>query len=387
MAKEINSLKSIIISGYFGFDNCGDEAILLAMIQQFSRYISKANIVVLSRDPRKTKAVYQVNAIHRLNPFLIFFRMMRASIFVSGGGGLLQDVSGKGFSIFYYLSLLFLSRLFNIPNIIYAQGIGPVEKSINKKLIRWILNRVDLIMLRDEQSNKLLQELGIRKESITVNADPSFLLKKREVPETIITKYQLNHQPKALNSKMNIAMIIRNCKEVDQDYDNKIERFAKIADHLIEKYQANLVFIPFQAHTDLLFMNEIIKKMSYSTVRCVEEELSPDQILFLISKVALIIGMRFHSIVFATMVSKPFIAIDYDPKVRIFVDSLGIPELLINLNQLTVKNIDNKLEYIRTNHKMIQAILYKKTEQLEKKASNNNRLFYQFVIKNYLRKE
>ena len=182
-------------------------------------------------------------------------------------------------------------------------------------------------------------------------------------------------------------MIIRNCKEVGQDYDNKIERFAKIADHLIEKYQANLVFIPFQAHTDVLFINEIIKKMSYSTLRCVEEELSPDQILFLISKVALIIGMRFHSIVFATMVSKPFIAIDYDPKVRIFVDSLGIPELLINLNQLTVKNIDNKLEYIRTNHKMIQAILYKKTEQLEKKASNNNRLFYQFVIKNYLRKE
>ena len=377
----MGSLKPIMISGYFGFDNCGDEAVLMAMIQEFSKYTPKTKIIVLSQTPGKTKALYQVNSIHRLNSFSIISALVKTGVFISGGGGLLQDVSGKGFSIFYYLSLLFLARLFNIPNIIYAQGIGPVEKSINKKLIKCVLSRVNLIMLRDEQSKKILQEMGIRNKSIIVNADPSFLLKKSEIPEIIKIKYQLYHQQEGLNKKMNIGMVIRNCREVGQDYDHKINQFAKLADYLVEKYQANLVFIPFQANTDLPFMKEIITKMRFSTARYVEEKLSPDQVLSLISKFSLIIGMRYHSIVFATMVNKPFIAIGYDPKVRYFVNSLGIPELLINLNQLTVKIIDDKLKYIRANQKIIQSILDEKNEQFKKKAFSNNRQFFQFLKK------
>jgi len=236
-------------------------------------------------------------------------------------------------------------------------------------------------MVRDEQSKIFLEEVGIKKKLITVNADPSFILKEKEVTEAIKTEYGLSHTQELLNKKMNIGMVIRNCKKVSQDYDNKIEQFAELADHLIQKYQANLVFIPFQFHTDLAFIKEIIKKMKFSTVRCVEEELSPEQILSLISKFSVIIGMRFHSIVFATMMNKPFIAIDYDPKVRYFVYSLGIPELLINLDQLTIKMIDNKLKYISANQKMIQSILYEKKEQFSKKAFNNCRQFYQSIIK------
>jgi len=383
MVKNINSIKSIIISGYIGFDNCGDEAILLAMIQEFSNYLPKEKIIVLSHNPCKTKKLYQVNSIHRLNPFLILSRMVQASIFVSGGGGLLQDVSGKGFSIFYYLSLLFLARLFHIPSVIYAQGIGPVEKPINRKLIKGVLSRVNLIMVRDEQSKIFLEELGIKKKLITVNADPSFILKEKEISEAIKMKYSLSDTQELSNKKMNIGMVIRNCKKVNQDYDHKIEQFAEIADHLIQKYQANLVFIPFQFHTDLPFIREIIKKMKLSTASCVEEELNPEQILSLISKFSVIIGMRFHSIIFATMMNKPFIAIDYDPKLGHFVYSLGIPELILNLNQLTIKMIDNKLKYISTNQKMIQSILYEKKEQFSKKAFNNCRQFYQSIIKEF----
>ena len=106
-----NRLKSVIISGYFGFDNCGDEAILSAMIQEFTRYMPGEKIIVLSHNPGKTRQLYHVNAINRFNPVQIFFRTMQSSVFISGGGGLLQDVSGKGYSVVYYLSLLVMARL------------------------------------------------------------------------------------------------------------------------------------------------------------------------------------------------------------------------------------------------------------------------------------
>lgn len=387
MAKKMSSIKPIMISGYFGFGNCGDEAILMSMIQEFSKTTSKDKIVVLSQDPEKTKLLYQVDAVYRLNPILIISRMKKSSVFISGGGGLLQDASGKGFSILYYLSLLFLASMFNIPSVIYGQGIGPVEKNINKKLIKWVLNRANIIMLRDKQSKIFLEKLGVKKNKpIIVNADTAFLLKGKEVPEAIKDKYSLENSQRTAVKNMNIAMVIRNCKEVGMDYESKIIKYAGISDHLIEKYQANLFFIPFQIQTDLPLMKDIIKKMRFSTAKCIEEELHPDEILSLISNFSLIIGMRLHSIIFATIANKPFIAIDYDPKVKYYVHSLDLPELLINLNQLTVKNLDNKLKYIEANREMIQSNLKLKKEQFEREAFSNAQLFYQFIEQKCLRK-
>ncbi len=383
MLKGVDKLKSIIISGYYGFENCGDEAILLAIIQEFSKYIPKEKIVVLSHNPHKTKLSYQVNSIHRLNPFLIIYKMLQTSVFVSGGGGLLQDVTGKGYSVFYYLSLLFLASLFNIPSIVYAQGIGPIEKNLNRKLIKWVLNKVDLIMVRDKPSKVLLQELGISGKTIKVNADPSFLLKKTEISESKKIKPE-SDQPEETYKKTNIGIVLRNCREIARDYDNKLDQFAKIADHLVDKYQANLFFIPFQANIDSPFMRKIIKRMENSSAVRIEEECRPEQVLILYTKLSLIIGMRFHSIVFAVMENKPFLAIDYDPKVRYFVNDLNTPELLININKLTVKIIDNKLKYISTNKKRIQAILNEKKEIFEKKAYCNVRQFYEFITEKYL---
>jgi polysaccharide pyruvyl transferase WcaK-like protein len=97
--------------------------------------------------------------------------------------------------------------------------------------------------------------------------------------------------------------------------------------------------------------------------------------------------MRLHSIIFATITGTPFIAIDYDPKVRKYVYSLELPELLININQLTVKNIDNKLKYIDVHRELIQSNLKIKKKQFEKEAFSNVELFYHFIENRYLRKE
>ncbi|MBN2395614.1 MAG: polysaccharide pyruvyl transferase CsaB [Candidatus Atribacteria bacterium] len=376
-------MKPIVISGYFGFNNCGDEAILSAMIQELSKYIPRKKIIVLSKNPSQTKALYQVEAISRLNPFLIIYDIMRASFFISGGGGLLQDSSGKGYSIFYYGGLLYLAQLLRIPSVIYAQGIGPIHKTINKNFLKIVLRKVQLIMVRDEQSRKILKELGVKDHLITVSADPSFLLKVKEIPDWIKKKYHLNHTETS-STQMNIGIVIRNCREIQQDYHHKIMQFAEIGDYLIEKYQASLFFIPFHYDYDHTLIRGIIEKMKYSSlVNYIGEDLCPSHTLSIYSKLHLIIGMRFHSIVFATLISKPFIAIDYDPKVKNFVSALELPELLVELNRLSVKIIDNKLQYIMTNRKNILSILNEKKIQFEQKAITSAQQFQKLFMEKY----
>jgi len=387
MSETRNSFKPIIISGYYGFGNCGDEAILMAMIRGFSEYIPKDKIIVLSQKPEKTKSLYQVDSIYRLNLFSIVSKLKKAGAFISGGGGLLQDVSGRGFSVLYYLSLIFLARLCNIPIIVYGQGIGPIRNSINKKLLYFAFKAVNLIIVRDSQSKEFLEKIGILNKRIIINADTAFLLKKTEIPDALKQKYGLTKLPSSKNKALNIGIVIRNCPDIAKDYDKKITELARISDYLIESYQATLFFIPFQLVTDIAIIKDVVKKMNFTKVKMIEEELSPDIVLSLISKLSIVIGMRLHSVIFATITGTPFIAIDYDPKVKAYVYSLELPELLININQLTVKNIDNKLKYINVHRELIQSNLEIKRNIFEQEAFSNVQLFNNLIEKKYPRKE
>lgn len=383
MNKKVEQKKSIIISGYYGFDNCGDEAILMAMIQKLSKFIPPKRIIVLSQTPQKTEIEYKVNAIYRLNIYSIIAQLKNTGVFISGGGGLLQDVSGRGLSIIYYLSLIVLALLFKVPVVVYGQGIGPVKKPINRKLIKIVLAKVKLIIVRDEQSGILLQELGIKKDSVQVYSDPSFLLLKEELPDHISEKYKLNQEVKAFTSNPIAALVLRNCGEIKQDYKQKITQLIKIMDYLTEKQQTNIFLVPFQFNNDLSLYDDLRRMISNSEVNYLYEGLNPAQMLSLFSNFSLIIGMRFHAVIFATICNIPFIAIDYDPKVRNYVNGLGLPELLLSINQLSVKNVADKLRYIKDSQEDIKTLLKSAAKEYQHSAGAGVDKLISFVKDHY----
>lgn len=367
-----------MISGYFGFDNCGDEAILMSMLQRLIPFVSGENIIILSQSPHKTIERYKVNAIHRLNLFLILDKLNKTGAFISGGGGLLQDVSGMSLSISYYLGLILLARLFKIPCIIYAQGIGPVKRKLNKKIIRLILSKVNLIVVRDEPSRLFLEKIGINKELVEVCADPAFLLKPEEFSYDTTKNYQLNFIS-ATENRNTIGIVIRNCPEIRKDYQQKILQLAKIVDYLITEHHAKIVFIPFQKKNDCPLYQDIIRQMKCFDFCYFDQEVNASQMLTLFSKLSLIIGMRFHAIIFATISNIPFIALDYDPKVGNYVNSLGLSDLLLNVDQLTISEIENRLKYIRNHKDEIKSVLKTATKYYQNRAKVGEKKLEDFL--------
>ena len=57
--------KSVVISGYYGFNNIGDEAVLSSIVTALRKHIPDVHIIVLSNAPSQTKAFYGVQAINR----------------------------------------------------------------------------------------------------------------------------------------------------------------------------------------------------------------------------------------------------------------------------------------------------------------------------------
>ena len=373
--KKSKTMVKIMISGYYGFNNTGDEAIIKSMVRAFKEKIPQIEIVVLSHSPLQTSQTYQVKAISRLHLIDIICCLRDTNLFISGGGGLLQDLTGKGWSILYYLGLILVAKIVKVPVMIYAQGIGPVNKQINKKLIKWILNKVDLITLRDNSSKELLENLGVVKPSIYVNSDPVFLLKKKNINHTICSYPYIQELINSDDCPL-IGISIREYK--NNGLDSK-RIFAQAADYLIENYKAKIIFLPFKFDEDVHISEEILSLMK-NKAEILKIKLEPEELLSVLSRLSLVIGVRLHSIIFSSMAHIPFIAFNYDPKVRYFVEDLSLSELLLEIDENTsLKNIQEKIEYARENNDKIKDILLEKVNNFEEKALANNELVFRFL--------
>lgn len=165
----------LAISGYYGFDNAGDEAVLLAMLQALERKGRAFGIavrpVVLSAAPEKTAAAYGVEAAHRMRPTDVLRTLARCDGLISGGGSLLQDVTSAR-TIPYYLGLLFLAQRMGKPTFVYAQGVGPVRRPAFLRMIGHVVGRCRYVSVRDEESAALLEQAGVRRDAVEVVADP-----------------------------------------------------------------------------------------------------------------------------------------------------------------------------------------------------------------------
>src|SRR6056297_2399375 len=137
-------MKRIMISGYYGFDNLGDEAILGSMIKMIKRINPDIEITILSNKAEQTSKRYDVNSVYRYDTFKIMSTMKRSDIFISGGGSLLQDVTSMK-SVPYYLGLIFLAKVFNLKTIFFAQGVGPLNSKFNRFLVSKVLKNTDYI--------------------------------------------------------------------------------------------------------------------------------------------------------------------------------------------------------------------------------------------------
>lgn len=373
--KKPKIMAKIMISGYYGFDNTGDEAILKSMVGAFKEKIPQVKITVLSHNPLQTSQTYKVRAINRLHLIKIIRCLRNVNLFISGGGGLLQDSTGKGWSILYYLGLILIAKIVKVPVMIYAQGIGPINKKINKLLIKWILNKVNLITVRDTHSKKILNNLGVSGPSIYVNSDPVFLLKRKNI-NYIIDNYPCVQKLINPDDRLLIGVSIREYKSNGSD-SKRI--FAQAADYLIENYQAKIIFLPFQFDEDVHISEEILSLMK-NQADVLKVKLEPEELLSLLTRLSLVVGVRLHSIIFSSMANIPFIALNYDPKVKYFVEDLGLSELLLEIDEdISLKNFQKKIEYVRENNDKIKDILLKKVNNLEVKALANNELVFKFL--------
>lgn len=356
--------REILISGYYGFKNSGDDALLKAIIQDLKRFKESPNIVVLSANPKETKEFYKVKAINRLNIFKIMHHMNNAEMLISGGGTLIQDRTSTK-SLWYYLAVISLAIKKHLKVMLYSNGIGPLEKANNIRKTRKILKKADLITLRDEHSLETLKQIGVENDKVIVTADPALELNIGDEARgrQILDKLGVPKDRKLL------GVSIRRWKTNDPEFEDNI---AWVCDYAYETYGYHTVLLPMQASRDTAVLQNVRRNMKHEAT-LVDRRCDVADMMSVMKCFDMCIGMRLHTLIYAVINAIPLIGLVYDPKISSFMEYTNQTRY-IGIEDASAEKIIDILDECVANYDDIKKTLEENYKILNEKARLNGKL-------------
>lgn len=360
----------ILISGYYGFKNSGDDAILMAILDNLRTYKKDIKILVLSKNPEETKRIYGVDTADRFNFSEVIKAIKSSKLFLTGGGNLIQDESSTR-SLMYYLSTIWMAKKLGLKVMLYSNGIGAIDKKVNRLITSRIVNKVDVITLREEKSLKEIESLKITKPQIFVTADPAFTLMPCEDEEasSILAAEGI------IKNKPLVGISIRKWKNF-QGYQKQI---AEASDYMYENLNVQPVFIPMHYPHDVDICLTIATMMK-NKPKIIKNKYSVSQTLGIIKNMDMIIGMRLHALIYGASLQVPVLGLIYDPKVEGFLEYINQPTAG-NVENLNYEHFIQSINEVWNNRQQIKEQLSASKQLLVDKALQNAEIAIELLNK------
>ena len=303
--------KRLLLSGYYGYGNAGDEAVLAGLAAGFRSAAPDAALTVLSGAPGETRAAHGVAAVDRYRPAALLPAIARCDLFLSGGGSLLQDVS-SAHSIFYYLGVVKMAQMLGKKTMFAAQGIGPLILPRSRKLVAAVASKLDAITVRDPGSAALLREIGVSRPAIEVTADPALLLSAPNLPKS--------------GTSFGVAL---------RPWHGQDALGSQVAAACLPSLRAQAPrLLPMQSVSDTpaaaQFAREWPRQPHPAEMCFTTDGLGP--LLSIIAECDMMVGMRLHALILAAAAGVPSVALSYDPKVAAFMQGSGQGDAVYDLN-------------------------------------------------------
>lgn len=357
--RTVKARDGVVICGAYGRGNAGDDAILEAILQEMRSIDSDMPITVLSKDPKSTRRIYRVHAVHRSNFFAWRKAMKHSQLYINGGGSLIQDVTSRRSLWFYLHNISTAKRLGNQVQM-YGCGIGPVTRPGHRDLAARTLNRyVDVITLREPDSLAELKAMGVNRPQIQLTADPALTLHK--AADDIIDSYLLRANIPPHGNY--VCFCLRRWK----GFEEKAPIFGKAAEYAYKKYGLTPIFLAVEKHQDPGAAAMAAQNVTVPHY-LLNDAGSAASIIGILSRMKIVISMRLHALIFAAGQGIPLIGVVYDPKVSSFLRYIG-QELFADLGNLKLQDltvlIDRAME--QSAHPEEQQSAVEKLQKMERR--------------------
>lgn len=336
----------IVIFGYFGMRNIGDDAILETEINELRELNYTSSIYAPSRYPEVVRKQFGIKSSRFGNFPKLIRELFRANLFIFGGGGLFCSTNSSSymlqfsdfmFTVYKTLFFLIIPKLLGKTVIVYGVGYYNNQNWLNKSINLLGLSFADYISVRDTHSFTSLRKT-LKNKKVYLHKDVAFSLAKKTSNKIDLEKFKI----KKNNKNIAISLI---------PFSDEV-KFMTVFDSLIELIKTSdkkthFYFLPYftnpDAHNDLNIahkMAEILGSQNLFTI--VDPSIGPKGYLELFSHMQGAVCMRFHAQVFAYIKGVPMLGISYDKKCESFLNDTGTD--YINLRTTTNDNVKASLE-------------------------------------------
>ena len=344
-------MANLLLAGYFGAGNLGDDAILLGFVQGLGN--TKHNLTVMTGSPEETYRYYGLRGIDRRDSGAFKKAIEEADALVFPGGSIFQDSSSVQ-SVAYYGQLVKTAKAKGKKVIFLGQGVGPLDNFLAKRWATSAFNMADAVAVRDPGSLTTLQNLGV-KRPIRITADCAFLLPQpRESDGTGFN----------VGGMKAVGISVRPHGKKD-DVKNLFGELAR----LLFQAQVMPVFIEMDRVHDGALILEISKAQG-GKIPDMRKVQTPMQLQQRMSRLEAVIAMRLHAGILATTVGIAPFMVSYDPKVAAFAKLLDMPAAP-TLNGLTAQRLfDSFMQFLKDKEKNAK-LVERKREELTRLAQAN----------------
>ena len=300
-------MSDIVLAGYFGFGNSGDEALLAIVLDEIRKMMPGKTVTVLSMRPSETERMYGVRAVHRYSLVDVIGEMNAGTSFVFGGGSLLQDVTSCR-SLYYYLWLLYEAEMRGMKTMLLSNGIGPLMRDSSRRRTASVLKYIDRITLRDSESYALLQKMGLNVSDMHV-----------EFADVALLFHGIDDTGGRDASSAGIGAGERYAVVSPRPHRGAMMTLPRVfADVCVRIREHGIVplLVPMQRDEDLALSLRIARMCRCARVW--DGSFSIADAKRVMSGAEFALGMRLHTLIFACAMGTPSVGVGCDPKITSF---------------------------------------------------------------------
>ena len=362
---------NVLLAGGYDTANYGDHAMLATLVRDLRRRDADATVTLLSRHPdpafdrafgvrslrnldHESREAARGRWFNGLNPGddtahlrRIREAMAAADALVIGGGRLLLDLS-LGFlrgPLSYYAWLVQLARLFEKPVFVYGMTLVPLSSEPGREMARFVLGHAAAVAVREEPSATLARSLGVDRARLHVLPDPAFGLFDAVDAGAGAALLRGAGVPLGEGDRPLVALTARHIywQQDRATFDAFAGELAALADAIADTYDAELVFLPHCTYTrheplvDDRRVAAVVREQMRRPERAHVVTAAPSLagLLGAYRHVALLVGQRRHSIVFAALSGVPAVAVSDGPNVATMMERVGADARVLPLASFT----------------------------------------------------
>jgi colanic acid/amylovoran biosynthesis protein len=292
------------------------------------------------------------------------------TFFVKGGGFI--HAYGERIApylMWYALFYIRLAEKLHKTVVILPNSFGPFKGMTVKKQVKRVLSKVGLIFAREGLSVFMLSEL--LGKTIPIQMDVGFFLKmaNKEKVFNLLQKYNIG-----INDKV-IGITVRpwrfpGLKDGIQLYNNYLYSMEKLVEYLLNQHYkvvfCNQSLGPNAHEDDRNIIRILYNKLQEKNLIWINENLSCDELKAIYSHFYLLIGTRFHSVIFSMTTDVPSISISYGGnKGQGIMSDYDLGGYVISIDEITSDKIIDIFNNMAINYSEIKNKLKEINKKIE----------------------